>query len=507
MINYVPTASGEKYHDSDDPIKLIMGPFGSGKSTICAMDILYSACAQTPDADGVRWSRWGVVRASYPNLVDTTRKILMEIMPEGSGTITRGNAPLHGVFEFPLKEKGGGRTLVHAEFELWSALTEEDADKFRSANWTGAWLNEATEVESGVFSAVMARSGRFPVGARGACRWGGVLLDFNRPRKGSWLEAYLNKAEIMINTDEGVESTKICTVVQPPAAFKIEDDGEIVYRTNPEAENLNNLKGGVGYYERLIAIALNEGRTNEVDALYCMLEAVSNAGRPVWPMFSVKKHVAVKRLEPLSDSPLIIGCDTSGIHPAAVLLQFQQGRWCATDELYGEQEGLDVFLNSGLIPLVKGKYPRCPVVISCDPANARDSYTGRAPTDYLQRAGFSISLPTTNRTAIRVAAVSAMLNVDVGGFMVSPHCENLIEAMLGTDGDKGYHFARHRLRGSVSVVYSETPEKNEGSHLADALQYAVLYITRESRTSSPEFAGISRGLLARNRKRRKILAA
>jgi hypothetical protein len=504
MFEYKPTKTGLVFHESDDPVKMIMGPFGSGKSTIAAMDLLYNALAQPPAPDGTRYSRWGVIRASYANLKTATRKTILEVMPAGTGTITQGNAPFYGNFKFALPD----RTRVQIEFELISSLTGEDAEKFKSSNWTGAWINEATEVSSEVLDMIMTRIGRYPTPHLGGCRWGGVIMDFNRPEKGHWLENLFGRPEFVMSSESGEPvGFRLLSVKQPPAAFKREhEDGTITYDANPEAENLENLKGGTDYYVQQIAIRQAAGKVDEIDALYCLLEATSRHGRPVWPMFRDKRHVALKKIDPVEGAPLLVGCDTSGIHPAAVLLQYMQGRWCVLDELYGDQEGLEVFMNSGLIPLIKGRYPQSQVTVSCDPANARDAYTGLAPTIHLQRAGFTITTPYTNRTETRISAVAFMLNVDVGGLLVSPHCEYLIHAMRGGDGPSGYHYAKHRLRGSVSVAYAETPEKNEASHIADALQYACLHVNREKNDNPRESFRIKQRLAQRNASRRGIIS-
>jgi hypothetical protein len=52
----------------------IMGPFGSGKSTVCIMDILRRASLQKPGKDKIRRSRWAVIRNTYPESRTTTIK-------------------------------------------------------------------------------------------------------------------------------------------------------------------------------------------------------------------------------------------------------------------------------------------------------------------------------------------------------------------------------------------------------------------------------------------------
>jgi hypothetical protein len=503
MFEYVASPTGMKFHESDAPIKMIMGPFGSGKSTCCAYDLLLTALAQPPGPDKVRYSRFGVLRASYPNLAQTTRRSILEVMPPGSGTITTGNAPLRGLFTFRLPDRDG--TSVQAEFELWSSLTGEDAEKFKSSNWTAVWFNEATEVDFEVLTLASTRTNRYPPRHLGGCRWGGIIMDFNRPPHGHWLEGLFGREEMVLELGGETRRYPVLSLTQPPAAFKKEDDvGAVTYDVNPDAENLTNLRGGTDFYAQQIALWLQNGRTDEIDRLYCLLDAVPKAGRPVWPMFSERRHVASSRVEPTPGAPLLIGCDTSGIHPAAVFMQFRDNRWCVTDELYGDREGLDVFMKSGLMHLSRMHYPGSRVTVSCDPANARDSFTGLSPTAHLARAGFEVTVPFTNRPATRVSAVAQMLNVDIGGLLISPHCKILIEAMQGGDGPRGYHYQRHRLRGSVDAVYSDAPEKNDASHMADALQYAALHVNRD-RPADERSVRAAGYVARRNRGKRRLL--
>jgi hypothetical protein len=63
----------------------IMGPVGSGKSYGCAAKIFIKAVQQKPSPiDNVRYSRWAIVRNSYPMLKTTTIKTWLDLFPEGT---------------------------------------------------------------------------------------------------------------------------------------------------------------------------------------------------------------------------------------------------------------------------------------------------------------------------------------------------------------------------------------------------------------------------------------
>lgn len=497
-FNYVPSPTGLRFHDSDAFVKLIFGPYGSGKTCMIMNDAKFYCLAQNPASDGVRYTRIGVIRGTYPELVSTTRESILEVFPSQFGTIRMGGAPLRGVYRFPVGDgpydwvanrqpwQPGFGTIVQVEFMLVAIQTADDAEKIKSANWSFAIINEATSVDYEVITAVMGRVGRYPSQDMGGCSYAGLLIDTNQPPQGHYL---LNmKAHPEPNWE---------IFEQPPAAIKTEDDlGNVSYEVNPDAENLRNLgararpddfdewtkeaqdhflkEKGMDYYRNQIAAWKLEGRTDKIDSLFCMLDVPMRDGKPVWPNFKYDVHVAKGEIEVVPFNDLIIGYDTSGIHPGAVFVQNNQGRWAILDELYGDGMGLETFLEQALMPLVLHKYSTCRVVIACDPANAKDAYTGIAPSVHLENKGFEVYMPKTNDPKTRIRVVDQLLNKSTGGFIISPNCSMTIKAFQG-----GYRYKRLRVAGSVTAAYDAKPEKNDFSHIADAVQYAALYIARE----------------------------
>lgn len=500
---YVATPTGIQFHECDGFLKGIEGPFGSGKSCTVVNDILIYAAAQRPHTDGIRYTRWGVVRGTYPELISTTRNSILEVFPKGCGSINVGGAPLMGVFQFPLGDgpydwqverrawKPGDGTFVQVEFRLHALQDPWDKEKVKSANWTGAWINEATGVDAEIIEAIAGRVGRYPTEALGGCSYAGILMDFNKPPMGHYLHDWMN------NPRPGWHFFK-----QPPAVFKHEDEfGNVEYEVNPDAENLDNLSGGVEYYKNQITFYQANNAEHRIDSLFCMLDVPSRDGKPVWPTFSADIHIAKQTIDPVAFSPVIIGYDTSGVHPAVAFFQEFQGKWALLDELYGEGMGLRDFVEQALIPLLNYKYPNVRRIISCDPANAKDSYTGIAPTTHLKEHGFEVYTPTTNSPKTRILCVEHMLNKNFGGLIISPHCELSISAM-----DGGYRYKKLRIAGSIKAAYDSKPEKNEHSHIADAIQYAAMYINK-SETSNTDNNSVLAMNLAKRRHalRRRIV--
>src|SRR5215813_1713624 len=70
---------------SDAFVRCIVGPIGSGKTSACIIELLRRASQQAPGPDGIRHTRFVVIRNSYPQLRDTTKKTFDSWIPPGVG--------------------------------------------------------------------------------------------------------------------------------------------------------------------------------------------------------------------------------------------------------------------------------------------------------------------------------------------------------------------------------------------------------------------------------------
>ena len=178
-------------------------------------------------------------------------------------------------------------------------------------------------------------------------------------------------------------------------------------------------------------------------------------------------------MEPRPFQPIIIGVDQSGIHPAAVILQNINGTWCVLDELYADNEGFENFLHGMLIPLLRGRYSTNPLVAAIDPSNTRDSWQAVTPKQRFADAGIKAVTELTNNPRVRIQTVEHMLNQRAGGLLIDPACKMLIRGF-----SHEYRYRKLRASGTMGSVYTPSPEKNDASHVHDALQYAALLIQR-----------------------------
>src|SRR3990167_1213795 len=75
----VPTI--KKFSQSKARIRGLLGPFGSGKSSGCVIELIRMAEAQVPGRGGIKRTRFAVVRNTYPQLNDTTIKTVSQWLP------------------------------------------------------------------------------------------------------------------------------------------------------------------------------------------------------------------------------------------------------------------------------------------------------------------------------------------------------------------------------------------------------------------------------------------
>ncbi len=85
MINfkYKPDGDVLKQFMKDDLFfRGIRGPVGSGKSVACCVEVFRRALMQNKGPDGIRKSRWAIIRNTNPQLRTTTIKTWLDWFPE-----------------------------------------------------------------------------------------------------------------------------------------------------------------------------------------------------------------------------------------------------------------------------------------------------------------------------------------------------------------------------------------------------------------------------------------
>jgi hypothetical protein len=217
-----------------------------------------------------------------------------------------------------------------------------------------------------------------------------------------------------------------------------------------------------GYYQKQLS-----GSTDEyIRVMLAGEPGMSSAGKPVFPTYSERRHVASQMLVPIRGIPLIVGLDF-GLMPAAVIMQLTVRGIRIYDELPASDESLEDFVQDYLKPLLLSKYPGFPVTGAGDPAGrGRSGLDKRTPFDVLIAAGIKAYPAATNNFITRKETVEFFLRRDEG-MLISPNCIIVREGFAG-----GYCYKEQR---NNSGRYSERPDKNQYSHPLDAVQYGCLW--------------------------------
>lgn len=427
--------------------RLIAGPVGSGKTTGIIMELLRRACEQEPGEDGIRHTRFGIMRQTLSQLKNTVLKDIIHWMNDIAYWKVSENT-VHVRF-----------LDVDSEWLLLPLETPEDQRRILSLQLTGAWLSEAIEMDADLVGPIAGRCGRYPTGSNGVATWAGVVLDTNLPTEGTpWYKVIF---------DPGPDWT---IHIQPGG---LEPNAENLPYLMQTAETIKlavndprRIAQGRTYYERL-------ARGNNANWVLRYVHAKPGPDPSGAAVFGGAFRLAfhcVPSLDPVRGRPLIIGQDL-GRDPWSVITQMDNsGRLLVLEEVAGHDIGLINHLRYNLRPLLHTfRYSGMPVVIVFDPAGAAKSqYEEISAADVCKREGFSSQGAGANDLDTRLSSVEYwLLQQRLGGpamIFDKGRCPKLVEGMAGM-----YRYGRTSLD-----VSKPRPDKNEWSHVADALQYGCM---------------------------------
>lgn len=470
------------------PVSIIQGPFGSGTSTACCFKMWMISCQQKPDAEGVRRTRWLVVRNTFSDLKETTLKTWtywFEHKAQGAyGEVRMTNPPMHHIQAW-LPD----RSRVDAEFIFLALDQEEDVRKLLSLEMTGVWFNEMQFTEKAIFDTAHGRAmqGRYPPKMDGGPTWKGVLGDLNAPPEGHWIPYMRGDLPMPDEWDDEKrrEYRKPADwkfFMQPPGLIEIIEDGRVVDYDENTLENrqkhglepvgaiAENAKWREGSYKSMIA-----GKDKRwIDTFVMNRVGFYRDGKAVFASFRPEVHVAKRAIEYQPEFPLIVGLDFAR-NPAMVCCQLIRGALYVLDEFGVENQAATTYA-----PLFRQRLARkFPVAFTeqsrgvqfwGDPSgDAKGQGTDNTPYQIFHANRLPVvKAPGGNVLSVRLNAVQAQidkLTPEGPGLMVSPSCLTLKAGLAG-----GYHYKKKK----GTSQHHEEPEKDRYADFADALQYAAL---------------------------------
>jgi len=464
MINFKYKPDGEvlkSFMKDSTFFRGIRGPVGSGKSVGCCVEVFRRALEQKKGADGLRKSRWAIIRNTNPQLRTTTIKTWLDWFPESDWGRFHWSVPYtHHI------KKGE----IDLEVIFLALDRPEDVKKLLSLELTGIWINEAREIPKSIIDACTMRVGRYPSMRDGGPSWSGVIADTNAPEEDHWWP--IMAGEVPVPDHIPREQAKMLVkpdnwnfFTQPSGMLETKDEeGEIQdYKENPKAENQKNILAN--YYSNLI-----RGKTKSWIDVYVMnrLGHIQD-GKPVYPMFASEVHIAKEEIPVAANVPVYVGIDF-GLTPAAVLAQKVRGRWFVQSEIVAVDMGIVRFAEVLRQELATRFSAASEVIIYGDPAGDFRAQTDEStPFHILRGAGLRAFPAPSNSVDLRLESVSSQLTKMVEGkpaLLIDRRCPQLIKGFEG-----GYAYKRMEVSGER---YADKPDKNMFSHVHDAAQYLFL---------------------------------
>lgn len=429
--------------------RLVAGPVGSGKTTACMFEQFRRASEQQPASDGVRYTRFAIVRQTLKQLKDTVAKDIQQWLSR--------------VATFKVSDSTFYVDMgdIRSEWILIPLDDPEDQRRLLSMQLTGAWMSEAIEMDIDLMAPLSGRIGRYPNAQLGGCTWSGIIADTNMPAEGSPWHKFMQ---------------------EPPADWSIfrqpggmTDGAENLNWLNQSTETLKlpldhpeRTARGREYYIRFVNMY---GEKSDWVKRYVNAEYGDDpSGTAVFRESFKKSFHCVEELEPVYGHPIIIGQDF-GRDPCSIIAQIDhKGRLLILEEVLAEDVGLELHVERSLRPaLVTPRYLGRPVCAVGDPSGvAKSSIYEETSFDALKRMGIPCFPAPTNDLDPRIRAVEAfLLGQRDGGPAIlidRKRCPELVRAL-----DGGYRYGKTKLGAR-----KPTPEKNSYSHIADALQYVCL---------------------------------
>lgn len=436
MVEYTAVDSAKVFHESNKKYKALWGPVGSGKSSAALWEFIFLCMESTVPLVGV------VVRSSYRELQDTTRKTFFEWFGAFSHYIERDEV---AIVTLP----GPDGVMREHELRFRAIQRPEETVKLQSAEYAFMFLEEC--VPSFATTGVM-----------------GAGLP----------KAILDIARLRLRQKGAPRHVCVCTA-NPPAPSHwyyqefIKPHGEEMEKKNaicifqPAGENSKNLVAG--YYDELRNTLPSDMVRRFVDG-----EVIpAYDGVAVFPECHDHWHISDNDagLTPVPGVELVLGFDW-GLTPATLITQITpDGRWLWLRELQSLNIAADQHLEV-LRTMMHEDYKGYSWRSWGDPAGIAKSQTDAKTCFQIAHSkGFPMSGGAID-WATRRESIKQRLNRVVMGqpalLVDRDRCPLATEGLLGA----------YRYNKSLDGTIHYKPMKNMHSHLQDAAQ---MIATREFR--------------------------
>ena len=459
-------------------MKIIIGAYGSGKSSAGLRAIIRAAMMMPVCDDRIRKGRFIIVRNTSGELETTTMRTFRHWM-YGLPIPYQRKKPVH-TFIYDIYTDDGIHNIL--EFIFLALDRPQDIDKLQSLEISGAFIDELQHIPSEIMNTILDRMPRYPAKNEymqqfydtfPGCRqlseaerdtlyqhwmpFGKIFLAVSNPPK---LDHYI-RVKIEENPDHPIK-----VYHQPPALVREKDKWVI----NPKADNLKHV--GRDYYMAMIP------RGEEYVKVYaCGQYGVALDGKFVYQNYDDDRH-SIDTLPLVFNEPVYIYVDY-GTFPAALVCQVYKDQFRAVKEFCGSSMTVKELFSVSVKPFLS-KYCKGMSIspIKGDPADTDHG------SEQLKELGFDVESAVTNKLEPRISSVRNALNEFYNRqprILISRQgCPKLREGFLGE-----YYYKRLKVIGEDR--HQEMPYKSHPySDLQDCFQYFITDFASETYTQSEE---------------------
>ncbi|WP_295805921.1 hypothetical protein [uncultured Nitratireductor sp.] len=324
-----PGPVAASYIQSEGPIDLILGPWGSGKTVATVFKIARHSSNLFPVCkDGVIHVRCAALRDTYREMAKTALSSWHEFFPKRGPYTAQEPGAYSGGQDRPVKHilewntirqwpEGPKETLVRLEMEF-GAIGNENLDSFfKGYEISMGWLNECDLVDESVPGRLYGRTARFPPRVE-IMEWEGdrlgwekdpdsgidvirlpriIMGDYNPPDPANWTY----KRHI-----EEPEKWPGFTFFHQPSGL------------SPQAENrIGKSRSQYEEEEQAFGGSKHPDAQRNVHGKY----AAKKQGTVVYDQFDMFRHRSDQNLDPVRELPFYMGFDAGGT-PACAIGQF-----------------------------------------------------------------------------------------------------------------------------------------------------------------------------------------
>jgi hypothetical protein len=456
-LDFTPVASLARMFTAtpNEKFVFVFGPIGSTKTTSCLFWLLMRAAAQAPSPDGIRRTRFALIRNTLLQLKATVLKDILSLFGKMAEYRPSENTVWIKVAD------------VETEWLLMSLEREEDQRRLLSLQLSGVYINEVREVNYDLVFAAFSRTGRFPSAKHGGvpCTYRFLLADSNMGTKGSKLYNFLVK-----------EKRPEVMFIHQPGAMSSRADW-IQYLPHRYYEDLQ-----IGQTKAWIDTHVHARWSHDL------------TGEPIFAAsFFPDFHVAKQPLQVYPYLPLTAGIDP-GLNPACVIGQRTSGGQVRVlKEIHAANMLFGQFLDTMVIPACQGVgFAGVPIYFYIDPSGInRHTTTNLSAKGMLEDRGIDVTVASTNATDPRLKAIENLLtavrpseeyvtsfdgdyneneveqstSMPSPAFLVDPGCVVLRAALEGE-----YRYKKKRS-GELEV---EPEKRHPISDVVDATGYMIL---------------------------------